>query len=245
MPAQKITLSSGSGAPPDPTPAKTDAQRRRQRRYLLWLPILLVLAFIAFGYSAYFIPSSSMLPTLKPGDHVIILRSRMAYPFGGMPARGDIIVFRLAKNQEEGGGAGEGDMTVPAVENPKPGLAITRRADEDILIKRVIGLPGEKVEIRGNDIYINGKMLTETYAIVPDDLTVGARYNYAVDAPLTVPDDNLFVMGDNRSNSDDGRFWGTLKRRDVLGKFAFVLFHENQNGPNRANPKDRAENPTP
>jgi len=190
------------------------------------LPFLLVLIFLVYGFTTNFIPSPSMEPTIKVGDHVLVMRSWLAYPFGRMPQRGDIITFVIPVTQ-----LGEEDAATESAGRRKisPLFAEPRRG-EDLLIKRVVGLPGETIQIVGRDLYINGKK-------TPVDFPVEAEpwfgYPYAVDKPLKLGPDELFVLGDNPANSEDSRFWGPLKRKEVLGKFICVLFHEGESGPNQ------------
>ena len=97
-------------------------------------------------------------------------------------------------------------------------------------IKRVIGLPGDTVELKGKTVHINGKPLEEPYVrfLFPDDLPSGVglagtdpRRKYG---PVTVPADMFFMMGDNRDNSEDSRFWGFMPRSYIKGKALFVYF---------------------
>ncbi len=103
---------------------------------------------------------------------------------------------------------------------------------ETDLIKRVIGLPGETVELRGRTVYIDGKPLTEPYTrfmlteSVLDDATLGGgsgdvRRSYG---PVTVPPDHFFMMGDSRDNSRDSRYWGFMPRTHLRGRALFVYF---------------------
>jgi signal peptidase I len=185
--------------------------------FLRELPVLIVLALVlailikTFLVQAFFIPSASMEPTLNVGDRVLV--NRLAYRFGDIE-RGDIIVFsdpHPAPGEDVGvvGGflhwLGEG-------------IGLARPADEDF-IKRVIGLPGEVVEIREGTTYIDGTAIDEPYLTGPKDLR-----NYG---PRTVPDGMLFVMGDNRTNSADSRFpppagLGFVPEAKVIGQ-AFVI----------------------
>lgn len=210
-------------------PTKTLQQiryERYQRRLKILLPFLLILIFLVYGFTTNFIPSPSMEPTIKVGDHVLIMRSWLAYPFGRMPQRGDIITFVIPASQLGEEGAEE---ETPGRRKISP-LFSEPRKGEDLLIKRVVGLPGETIQIVGRDLYINGKK-------TPVDFPVGADpwfdYPYAVDKPLKLGPDELFVLGDNPHNSEDSRFWGPLKREEVLGKFICVLFHEGERGPNQ------------
>ena len=202
------------------------------------------LVVLMLVFSTDFIPSKSMQPTLEPGDHVIVLRSWFAYPMNAMPARGDIITFRIpiAKLDEADEKAGRNvdtPLPPPPPDDPDDGedkatffSFFKSHADTEVLIKRVIGLPGDKVLIKGNVIYINGIIWKENYKTIPPDITAISLAEYAVIQPLVVPQGELFVLGDNRENSDDGRFWGTLKRKYVIGKFVHNLYNEGAKGPN-------------
>lgn len=213
---------------------RKQGERRRQARLMALLPILLMMVGLVWTYATNYIPSSSMEPTLHPGDHILTMKAWIAYPGGRMPARGDIIVFRLSKEQQS---AESGEDTSQAQKDDSADPENVQKSDSqkpDILIKRVVGLPGETVQVvDGRDVYINGKKIDLDYQINPAEAPNEMDYPYAVNQPLTVPPGELFVLGDNRDNSDDGRFWGTLKRKDVLGKFVRVLFHEGDKGVNQ------------
>lgn len=209
-------------------------ERKRQARLMAVLPILLMMVGLVWTYTTNYIPSSSMKPTLLPGDHILTMKAWIAYPGGRMPERGDIIVFRLAKDQQS---AESGEDTSQAQKDDSADTETVQKGEHqkpDILIKRVVGLPGEKVQVvDGRDVYINGKKLSLNYETIPVEAPNEVDYPYAVNQPLTIPPGELFVLGDNRDNSDDSRFWGTLKRKDILGKFVRVLFHEGDKGPNQ------------
>lgn len=168
--------------------------------------ILLVAAILAgiirmFLVSAYKIPSGSMLQTLQIGDYLLITRFSydIKLPFTdismirtGDPDYGDIIVFRYPKDPEQD------------------------------YIKRVIGKPGDTLEIRNKMVFRNGKLLKEPY-------TQFTRPGSAVSgfddmAPVTVPEDQYFVMGDNRDESLDSRVWGFVPRRYIHGKAGIVYW---------------------
>lgn len=164
---------------------------------------LLALFIRTFIVQAFKIPSGSMLPTLKIGDHLLVnkLSYGLRIPFSGTvlvpwnkPDRGDVVVFRYPKN---------------------------RKID---YIKRVIGLPGDSIEIKDKKLFINGEAAEDTHAHFSSPRIMkrseGPRDNLG---PFIVPKNSLFVMGDNRDNSSDGRFWGFVEQRDVLGK-AFILY---------------------
>ena len=173
------------------------------RRLLLELPLLLAVAlFAAWALKAnvaqaFHIPSGSMEPQLEVGDRVVV--SRLAYRLHD-PRRGDIIVF------DAPGGGGEGSWFGEVLEG-----AGLREPDETELIKRVVGLPGEVVEARGGRVLVNGRELVEPY-LPPDVATADF-------GPVTVPDDHVFVLGDNRGSSLDSRFaLGPVPRDRIVGR---------------------------
>jgi signal peptidase I len=140
---------------------------------------------------------SSMVPTLNNGEYVLI--SRLAYKLGDYQ-RGDIIVFRPPMYPD-----------VPLWQRLF-GLPGFDNKYEDY-IKRIIGLPGETVRIADGTVYINNVPLTESYIAAPP--------NY--DGEWTVPEGQLFVLGDNRNNSADSHAWGFLPEENILGK-ALVVY---------------------
>ena len=175
------------------------------REYAEAIIIALILALFirTFVVQAFKIPSGSMIPTLLIGDHLLV--NKFVYgiknPFTdsdlislGNPEQKDIIVFKYP-------------------ENP----------DQDF-IKRVIGVGGDRVEIKNKKVYVNGKLIAVEGAINLDSRIIQGRNpprdNYG---PVTVPENQLFVMGDNRDNSHDSRFWGFVDLQDVKGK-AFIIY---------------------
>jgi len=162
-----------------------------------------------FVVQAFKIPTGSMENNLLIGDHLLVNKmvfaptltrlEQMLLPIDPVK-RLDILVFKFP-------------------EDP------TRD-----FIKRVIGLPGDTVELKGKTVYINGKPLEEPYVrfLFPDDLPAGVglagtdpRRKFG---PVTVPPDMFFMMGDNRDNSEDSRFWGFMPRSYIKGKALFVYF---------------------
>ena len=140
-----------------------------------------------FVVAAFYIPSPSMVPTLQERDRVLV--NKFIYRLTE-PRRGDIIVFAAPKKASP---------------------------DQKDFIKRLIGLPGDLIQIRSYDgVYVNGVKLDEPY-IGPVYI---ADYDYG---PEKVPPEQYFVMGDNRRNSNDSHVWGFLSRKTVLGK-AMVIF---------------------
>lgn len=187
------------------------------REYAEALVVALALALFirAFFVQAFKIPSGSMLPTLEIGDHLLVnkllygvrvpeylLTSKLPLPFAGSrffsffePERGDIVVFVYPQDR-----------------------------DKDF-IKRIVGVPGDVIEIRNKQLFRNGKPVDrsdEPYAEYDERKKVepGVRDNYG---PATVPPDHVFVMGDNRDHSFDSRFWGFVPYEDIIGK-AFIIY---------------------
>jgi signal peptidase I len=160
------------------------------RAVVEWVVILVAALAVAlvvktFLIQAFYIPSGSMEPTLKPGDRVLV--NKLSYDLHGVH-RGDIIVFKSPPSE----------ASDPSIKD---------------LIKRVIGLPGDKIEAIDGQVYINGKLLKEPY------LPAGT---ITTSLPLTtVPAGQYFVMGDNRGNSKDSRFIGTIPKHLIVGR-AFV-----------------------
>lgn len=168
----------------------TGAQKLR-REIIAWFWV--ALAFLLINGTigqARVIPSGSMENTLLIGDHLIM--SRIGYDAGVPFTRLHVPLWRNPKRQQ--------------VVIFKPPFA----PDTPDYVKRVIGLPGDTLEIRDGSVWINGQRLVEKY-------TVGASEPYDLKTPYKVPDNCYFVMGDNRGNSYDSRFWGCVPRNDIIG----------------------------
>jgi signal peptidase I len=169
--------------------------------YLEALAVALVLAFVirTFVVQAFKIPSGSMLDTLLIGDHLLV--NKFLY--------GTHIPFT--------------DTVVMPLEDPKDGDIIVFEYPEDPskdFIKRIIGAPGDVVEMRDKVVYRNGKKLDEPYVKHTSPVTQGRRDNFG---PITVPPDKYFVMGDNRDESYDSRFWGFVDKKKIRGK-AWIIY---------------------
>ncbi|MEB3210564.1 MAG: signal peptidase I [Leptolyngbyaceae bacterium] len=182
-----------------------------QRSQRAWVEVLQTVGlsiFLAVGMRAYvaearFIPSGSMQPTLEINDRLII--DKVTYRFDD-PKRGDIVVF-----------------------SPPPILKEQNVRDD--LIKRVIGLPGDEVEIRNGEVRVNGELLSESYI----KETIG--YDFG---PVTVPADNYLVLGDNRNNSFDSHAWGFVPSENIIGRALVRYWPPNRIGEISPTPSYRA-----
>ncbi len=188
-------------------PAPVVEPAPRERSLLRELPVLLVIAFViaflvkSFVAQAFFIPSESMVPTLKIGDRVLV--SRISYRLHD-PRRGDVVVFTSPfENGKEERGLGTRVM-----HGILESVGLRQPSTEDF-IKRVIGLPGETVEGRGGQILINGRALAEPYWNEPP---VGDF------APKKIPKGKVWVMGDNRNRSSDSRVFGPIDEDKIVGR---------------------------
>jgi signal peptidase I len=194
---------------------RRDARKRGDKKAAgraFWkeLPILILVALVVailiktFLVQAFYIPSGSMHDTLLEGDRVMV--NKLAYRFGD-PARGHVVVF---KNPEYTGDDGE-SIFGALVRHVAESLGLS--TPDSALIKRVIAVGGETVEIRQNQVYIDGVAIDEPYVKEGSRMP---RYG-----PFTVPEGYVFVMGDNRSQSTDSRVFGPVPESSIVGR-AFV-----------------------
>lgn len=199
-------------------------------------PVLLfVLIIRSFLYAPFKIPSGSMIPTLEIGDHILV--SKFAYGlrlpyFGtkffstGEPQRGDVVVF----------------SSTPTFSQQNKGVT------ED-LIKRLVGMPGDRIRYENKKLYINDKLIDKNFIATKQgnyDASLEGAYPYdvykealgkhtfnvinypVVNAPSgswTVPKGMYFMMGDNRDLSDDSRYWGFVPEKNIIGKAVVVWMH--------------------
>ncbi len=208
-------------SPRSPEPAaevgeeKTQGEENEQERsFLREVPVLVLIALVVailiktFLVQAFFIPSSSMEQTLVPGDRVLV--NKLAYRVGDIH-EGDVIVF---KNPDEGAIPHRG-VIGGFIHWFGEGLGFSQPPNED-LIKRVIGLPGDTVQIKNHTVFVNDEPLSEPY------LTAAAKASMNPYGPVTVPTGELFVLGDNRGDSADSRIIGFIPEKNVVGR-AFVI----------------------
>jgi len=167
------------------------------------IAVLIALFIRAFIVQAFKIPSSSMEPTLLVGDHLLVNK----FIYGVRIPYTNIKFFQYKKPKR-------GDIIV---------FIFPKDRSKDF-IKRVIGTEGEKVAIIHNKIYINDKMIDDLWG----HFTI-TRPSIEEYGPVTVPEGFLFVMGDNRDNSQDSRFWGFVNINEVKGKAFIVYFSWDSN----------------
>jgi signal peptidase I len=164
----------------------------------------LALGIQAFLVKPYRIPSGSMLPTLKIGQRVLV--NRLGNRFND-PKIGEILVFHPPAGAE-----GTGDTCGHAQQPGRACDAPTSAKASVNFIKRVVGLPGDKLSIHNGHVIRNGKRESDSY-IAP--CAGGSACN--LPQTITVPPDHYFMMGDNRGESDDSRFWGPVPRKWIIG----------------------------
>ena len=188
--------------------AEATFQKSTLREYFESILVAVVLALFVrtFVFQAFKIPTGSMKPNLLVGDHLIVNKFIFAPAVFGLERvllpmrrieRGDIIVFKFPEEPERD------------------------------FIKRVIGLPGDTLELRNQTVLINGQALTEPYAhylfplAAEGQMEGDLRRKYG---PVTVPAGHFFMMGDNRDDSQDSRFWGFLPESYVKGRALFIYW---------------------
>ena len=175
----------------------------------------LALAVQAFLVKPYRIPSGSMLPTVRIDQRVLV--DRLANDFSS-PHVGNIVVFHPPKNYNQGcADANEGEN-----QNGQDAAAACQvpwtQPSTQTFIKRVVGLPGDRLSIRNGHVMRNGKPESDSYIVRCDG---DAACNFP--ATITVPRGYYYMMGDNRPDSEDSRFWGPVPRKWIIGK-AFLTY---------------------
>lgn len=185
-----------NGKPPQPEEGWKEIAKT------IGLSLVLALGIRQFVAEARYIPSESMVPTLQVNDRLIV--EKVSYRFHS-PERGDIVVF----------------MPPSAAGKYCLGIQDPNVKIKDAFIKRVVALPGEKVEVKGGTVLINDQPLPENY--------IAAKPDYQL-APSVVPPNAFLVLGDNRNNSCDGHFWGPVPRENIIGRAAFRFWPPNRIG---------------
>ena len=188
----------------------------REYTEAILIALLLALLIRTFIIQAFKIPSGSMESTLLIGDHILV--SKFSYGthipneipflniklfddivlFSEIPQRGDIIVFKFPKDEKRD------------------------------FIKRVIGLPGDFLEVRRQKVYINDKLYEDTHARHTDPASNDSLVPRDDFGPVLVPEEYVFVMGDNRENSQDSRYWGFLNVKKIRGKALMIYWSWNR-----------------
>jgi signal peptidase I len=168
------------------------------REYFESIVITAIIALFAttFVVQAFKIPTGSMESNLLIGDHLLVNKFIYGLHSGFLsklfpykePTRGDVIVFKYPNSPEVA------------------------------YVKRLMGMPGDKIEMKGRTLYVNGQALSEGYTQYIDSRSIYDHYG-----PYQVPPGHYFAMGDNRDNSQDSRFWGSVPRDYILGK-ALVIY---------------------
>lgn len=190
-PQESSTPSHPDSTPATPAPPTAPSFWQTQRENLQILGVALLLAVVIRFFIAEprYIPSDSMAPTLAIGDRLVV--EKVSY-YLRSPEPGDIVVF-----------------------DPPLQLQLQGFTQDQAFIKRIIGQPGDTVEIRQGVVYVNNQPLAEDYIAAPPDYDL---------LPVVVPQDAYFVLGDNRNNSRDSHVWGFLPRINIIGRAVFRFF---------------------
>lgn len=196
--------------PSIPVPASSTevvAPARSGRWLAQWLAVVVLALVLAVGIRAYavqlfYIPSGSMLPTLQIGDRIVV--DKLAYRFEPI-RRGDVVVFS------------------------RPPL---EQATYQDLVKRVIGLPGDTLSLVGGKVYVDERLLVEPWLAPrpPPTTPSPLAASFSLAHSFTVPPGEYFVMGDDRTDSADSRYFGPIPRHLILGKMAFVIWPVDDGG---------------
>jgi signal peptidase I len=190
---EETVSDSKSQLPVNQAPKYTEENPWLESLKTIVLSGILAIGIRTFVAEARYIPSGSMLPTLEINDRLII--DKLGYRFKD-PQRGDIVVF-----------------------SPTP--ALQKENFKDAFIKRVIGLPGDTVEVKGGTVYVNEQPLEEKYIQERPD------YDYG---PVVVPENQYLVLGDNRNNSYDSHYWGFVPRENIIGQAVIRFYPFNRMG---------------
>lgn len=166
----------------------------------------LALGIQAFLVKPYRIPSESMVPTLTIGQRVLV--NRIGNRFSD-PEVGDVVVFHPPK------GSDTDTCGAPSRKQGQPCARPTPDKASVNFIKRVVAGPGDTIVVKGGHVYRNGKREKDAYISRSCEGGEGRGCNFPT--PITIPPDHWFMMGDNRGESDDSRFWGPVPRKWIIG----------------------------
>ena len=176
--------------------------------------LFFALAIQAFAVKPYVIPSESMEPTLVVGQRLLV--DRFSHRIGGDPKIGDITVFMPPPSAEYDGGqcaiAGEGPSYSGGAASRRSCSRAMAGKGPDAFVKRVVGMPGDVIAVRDGHVVRNGRRAQEPFAAPCGG---GRECDLAA---IVVPPGHYFLMGDNRGNSDDSRYWGPVAREQIIGK---------------------------
>ena len=182
-------------------PAKAEPRRRRRRAVaetggIILVGVLLAGLIQAFAFQTFWIPSASMVPTLGVFNRVLVQKAFFTWRD---VREGDIVVFSHPPLDHC---PGEGD-----------------------LVKRVVALPGQTIYSSGNSIYVDGRRLAEPYLPHYDPLGPPIP-DASRQHPYRVPPGEFYVLGDNRADSCDSRYWGPIKGSSIIGKVVLTFWHD-------------------
>ncbi|MBW4693607.1 MAG: signal peptidase I [Lyngbya sp. HA4199-MV5] len=192
MTSEKTSTSETPAGSPTTTVASPASPRWRtwwENIQILIIALILALLIRVFVAEPRYIPSDSMLPTLQIGDRLVV--EKVSYRLRP-PAFGEIVVF-----------------------DPPQQLQVQGYTKDQAFIKRIIGQPGQTVQVKNGTVYVDRKPLQEPYIAAPPNYTL---------PPVTVPTGEFFVMGDNRNNSNDSHVWGFLPQQNIIGR-AWLCFY--------------------
>ena len=184
----------------EPTSSSALARGHPRRRVVAeWtivvaVAVLFALGVRTFAFEAFSVPSGSMEPTLEIGDRILV--QKVFFNWHDLH-EGAIVVFARP---------------------PADTMCVV--AGQNDLVKRVIALPGQSVYSLGNDVFVDGRELSEPYVTQPLGTPVASKQH-----PFKVPEGELYVMGDNRSDSCDSRSWGPIRGSSVVGKAILLLWN--------------------
>jgi signal peptidase I len=204
----------------EPAPSPPPQPKSRIARFRGWrfAPLVEILATIAIALALaesvqasvvkpFVIPTQSMEPTLMPGQRILV--NRLAYAFGGSPQRGDIVVFHPPASLTCA-------VSVPVTE---PCPKSSSKPSSQFFVKRVIGLPGDHLWIENGHPVINGHEIKHEPYITP----CGDSTSCEMPMVITVPRGEYYMLGDNRGDSDDSRYWGPVPKSWIIGE-AFATY---------------------